>query len=275
MRQKPEFHYDKIVVGSGLSALLFAYYHDYPVVFSSSKPPFFGDTITVDNPVEFGYKEEQINQFKLWSLLHIVLGIKGLLVSAGIAESVRFEQNFLKVQTTNSSMKVHYNELIVFEPSHLNSFEYVQELVEDRQEVLDWFNIKEGARWEIDKIELNQKHINQIWFYNSERTTKTYLKDCVARSILTQEELKDDMVSEGLTRLRVQNILRENGTDPYTTVEFDGRDIIDKSVYSYKEKEHIVFMQDTPQEIWDKYHHLESESSRTCQKLLTSPELSP
>lgn len=88
MRIRPEFHYDKIVVGSGLTALLYAFLHDYPVVFKDPNPPFFGDEIILDKPEIFGFQEEKVKQFKLWTLLHIILGVKGLLVSAGISTGI-------------------------------------------------------------------------------------------------------------------------------------------------------------------------------------------
>jgi hypothetical protein len=275
MKIRPEFHYDKIVVGSGLPALLYAFLHDYPVVFKEASPPFFGDTIKLDKPEIFGFKEEEVKQIKLWTLLHIVLGVKGLLVSAGISTGIRYEPNQLRVITNNSFMKLNYKELIVFEPEHLNSFDYHYDIIEEKYEVLDWFYIREGAKWEIEKLEFQERnYVKQIWFHESERVTKPFLKDCVARSYLTKQELDDDTMGVGLTRVRVQQILREKGTDQYAVIVFDEREIKNISTYKYHDKENITFLNNNPQEIWDNHKNNQTESTKLCQKLHTLPELS-
>lgn len=275
MRIRPEFHYDKIVVGSGLTALLYAFLHDYPVVFKDPNPPFFGDEIILDKPEIFGFQEEKVKQFKLWTLLHIILGVKGLLVSAGISTGIRYEPDHLKVVTNNSFMKLGFKELIVFEPEQLNSFDYQYDLIEEKYEVLDWFFIREGARWEIEKLEFQERnYVKQIWFHESERVTKPFLKDCVARSYLTKQELDDDTTGVGLTRLRVQQILREKGTDQYAVIVFDEREIKNISTYNYHDKENTTFLSETPQQIWDNYKNNLSQSVKLCQKLHTLPESS-
>lgn len=275
MRIRPEFHYDKIVVGSGLTALLYAFLHDYPVVFKDPNPPFFGDEIILDKPEIFGFQEEKVKQFKLWTLLHIILGVKGLLVSAGISTGIRYEPDHLKVVTNNSFMKLGFKELIVFEPEQLNSFDYQYDLIEEKYEVLDWFFIREGARWEIEKLEFQERnYVKQIWFHESERVTKPFLKDCVARSYLTKQELDDDTMGVGLTRLRVQQILREKGTDQYAVIVFDEREIKNISTYNYHDKENTTFLSETPQQIWDNYKNNLSQSVKLCQKLHTLPESS-
>jgi hypothetical protein len=275
MKLKPEFHYDTIVVGSGLSALLYAYLHDYPVVFKDPNPPFFGDVVLIDEPEHFGYDTNKVKQFKLWTLLHIILGMRGLLPTAGIATGVRVEDNYLKVSTTTAFLKLNFKNLIVFEPEQLNSFDYHCELIEEKYEVYDWFLIKEGARWEIEKIDFpEQKHINQIWFHDSVRTSRPFLKDCVVRSYLTKEELDDESNDTGLTRVKTQQILRKLGTEPYLVIEFDEREIKDKSIYKYYDKDNIKFITDTAEQIWNTYKTNNSESMKLCIKMLTSPVLS-
>jgi hypothetical protein len=274
MRQNPEFHYDTIVVGSGLPALLFAYLHDYPVVFKDPNPPFFGDEVLIDEPEHFGYDTKEVREFKLWTLLHIVLGMKGYLPTAGIATSVRVEEDYLKVSTTNAFLKLGFKNLVVFEPQQLNSFDYQYEIIEEKYEVYDWFLIKEGARWDIEKMDFpEQNHINQIWFHNSVRSTKPYLKDCVVLSRLTKEELDDESNDVGLTRVKTQQILRKIG-DPYLVLELDEREVKDKSTYKFYDKDNIKFNTDTTKQIWDTYKSNSTESMKLCRKLLTLPVLS-
>lgn len=172
-------------------------------------------------------------------------------------------------------MKLGFKELIVFEPEQLNSFDYQYDLIEEKYEVLDWFFIREGARWEIEKLEFQERnYVKQIWFHESERVTKPFLKDCVARSYLTKQELDDDTMGVGLTRLRVQQILREKGTDQYAVIVFDEREIKNISTYNYHDKENTTFLSETPQQIWDNYKNNLSQSVKLCQKLHTLPESS-
>ena len=102
-------HYDEIVVGSSLRALLFAALNDFPVFFTTPEKPIEFDHF--DSSVDLSswrlHNEPQVwttpdgetqtgqNKIALWEHLFFVLGLKGLTPFSSVCNSLRLDTNEL------------------------------------------------------------------------------------------------------------------------------------------------------------------------------------
>ena len=97
--QRHVYEKDKIVIGGGLSALLYALSHELPVIYAESRLPFRFDEMEHENLKLLGLSDElPQKQSEMWSRIHFFLGLSGLLPMGTNVNNLRVtEKNFSKL----------------------------------------------------------------------------------------------------------------------------------------------------------------------------------
>jgi hypothetical protein len=217
----------EIVIGSCLSSLIFAFKHNLPILFKQINKPFMFDDVHVEDPefLNFG-RGNKIPAVFLWEKLMLYHGFYGNIVAPDLARSIRVEEDKLKVTTEFSRLaRFEFDKLHIYDPSQLDGISPPVKTSEGIHTVIDWFNVKKGAKHNKTHLIYDQEFLNQIWFYSSERVPNPTYKDCVVRSLLTADQIKDHDYSEVICRLQLQKIFKELDITKSPRLEHAGRDI--------------------------------------------------
>jgi len=153
------------------------------------------------------------------------MSMAGKLPFSNKVKSIRnnSEEKTLSVVAGNDSTMVEYNKLRVFDTSQfygleshiLNDFEEVQSanfLSPKKFKILDWFNVRSGCKHKFDYFCTDDDFVKEVYFYPTERMDgKHNLKDLVAISYLTKEQLSDVEYSDTYARFKILALMKENG----------------------------------------------------------------
>jgi hypothetical protein len=224
------FEYEKVVIGSSLEALLFAYGNDTPLLSPSINEPSFieyfdpgvdlspfgiDNTPTVLNttgePKEIGAL-----QVDLWRHLLFFLSLAGNLPMSDKCFSLRFEgENVIKAITNNSRFaRFRFEEAIIFDDKGLHGLpNKLLKQADEKYKVIDWMDIKSGMRQEFDYFKTGDDFVDEIFLYPSDRIDgeNFSLKDAVAISYLTGDQLQEFEFSDTYVRFKTLKIFKEAG----------------------------------------------------------------
>ena len=200
MQKDYELTFDKVVIGSSLSALRFALSEQLPIVVYKTKPPHRFS----ENYVAGEYER-----------LCFSLGVGGLLPFSNKIESIRYqEEGPLRVTINNSFLfKLNFSKLLIFDTDGVDGLPPSQGITNEFYEVVDWLNVRSGMSHEHDRIEGTSDFVKCIRFYPTERLDGHHpnKKDAVAISYMTADQLKELNWSEGYARLKVLEMMKEVG----------------------------------------------------------------
>jgi len=227
---KFRFEVEQVVIGSTLPALLYAYCNDLPVIFSDVRSPSFIEVFDVkDDLTPFGINNpttvlETTGEPKLigtlridlWRHLLFFLSLAGNIPMSDKCFSLRFgEENVIKAITNNSRFaRFEFEEAIVFDEGGLYGLpnEMIRQ-AEEKYKVIDWMDIKSGMRQGLDYFKTDDDFVNEIFLYPTDRIDgeNFYLKDAVAISNLTGEQLQEFEFSDTYVRFKTLKIFKEAG----------------------------------------------------------------
>lgn len=223
------FERERIVVGSSLQALLYAYCNNLTIVFAGkhkisyfdfiqpevdlSKFHIYNDVMTLDM-IE-GQKQYGILQFDLWRHLMSFLSLAGNIPMSDKAFSLRLEdQNTLKAMTDGSRFaRFKFDELVVFSDSIDGLENTIIEQARQEVKVVDWMEIKSGKNQAIDYFETGDHFVNEIFLYPTDRVDgfNPRNKDVATISYLDREQLSDYEYSDTYAKFKALKIFKEAG----------------------------------------------------------------
>ena len=194
-------HYDEIVIGGTLEALIHSYLYEVPLLINS---------------VELPHRFEKHNfksSLEIWNQLFFALSLKGLNLLGDKAASIRIREGEVVASTKNARViKLTYDKATVFDD------ERVAGLPPPKREnnefiVLDWITALSCEAHDYDYIKINDKLIDELHFYTTERMDGNHprIKDIVAISNLTKDELEDFEYSDTYAKFKTTSILKELG----------------------------------------------------------------
>ena len=198
------YAHDIVVVGYGVSALLWAFDNGSSIVLTKELRPHpfvFCDEETYSR---YGFGGNRVCD--LYDHLLFDLSMAGRAPLAGRIASIKEgDANKLNVEATRGQgLEVYADEIYYFEPK----------ISESKKIILDWIDVRRGQKHDTKQIETGADFINRVCFYPTERIcgSKTSgLKDAVAISYLTQKELQDNNFSEFIVRKKVKYLMEEHG----------------------------------------------------------------
>ena len=177
-----EYHFDKLIVGGSLESLIYSYYNDADILLLNPLYPFELSTIEyLDGFRSLGYDNKAvIYKSELWDRLTFILSMTD----------------------NNKRIIINYQEVQQFDEIKNNSFS-----------VYDWFNVRSGNNHQNKKIEDKEgDFVKNIYFYTAKRIGgNRTIKDLVAESFLTKEQIGDVNYTEGISRLKVLKMMKSAG----------------------------------------------------------------
>ena len=219
--------HDKIVVGSSLKALLFAYVNELPIFFSKAQKPFFFERLPAGLDLSFlsiknknntlvGTGDKKIvgaSQEVLWNKLMFILSYVGKAPLANYCDSMRYNgENLIFSNFFSKIAEVSFNTCYYFGDN--NCYRLIDKKEFDKGSYLcyDWIAFNSGGKHEIDFISTDDEFVKDIWFYPSDRIDgKTKVKDACIVSCLTEKQLMDFDYSETMARFKMLHEMKERG----------------------------------------------------------------
>jgi hypothetical protein len=222
-----KYEHTEIVVGSSLSALLFACSNGHPILFTEPQKPFRFDYFTPEVDLSClkipaaqkslttfkGKKQLGIQKEILWERLLFLLSLDGGAPLSNLCSSIRCSEN--KIICSNEYSKIAE---IEFDVCHYfydkNAFGFAEEKEVDTDKYIcyDWVAFNRGGKHNIDYIETGDNLANQIWFYPSDRIDgDTPVKDACIISTLDAKQVEHFDYSETMARFKLEHEMTSRG----------------------------------------------------------------
>ena len=219
------FECENIVVGSSLSALIFAYVNEYPVFFTDANVPFRFDFLSPNHtPIGVPCEAKTLLSFDdemkvgtrkqiLWDRLYFLLSLKGLTPLSNLCKTIRCNDNSIICLNEYSKIfEASFIDCHYFGDSNAAGFVRKNKLDEHSYVCYDYIAFNSGGKHEIDFIHTDDDFISEVWFYSSDRIDgNTPVRDACAVSKLTESQLIDFDYSETMARFKVLKIMKDNG----------------------------------------------------------------
>ena len=219
--------YDKIVVGSSLDAVLYAFNNNYPVFFAEERRPFRFDYFepgvdlsclkmpgaaksltTFGESKVIGYPKEL-----LWEKLLFLMAVVGRSPLSNLCGSVRYDGDTVVCSNEYSKiMEFKFNECYYFGDNKTTGFIEQNTLDEDTYICYDYIGFNKGGKHEIDYIHTKDDFVREIWFYPSDRIDgNTPVKDACAVSILNKKQRLNFDYSQTMARFKTIHEMESRG----------------------------------------------------------------
>ena len=238
--------HDEIIIGASLSALLYAYYTNAPIIYIEPKIPFrfdhFGAYFDLDKIVQQQEPKEFVtldrkklighSKRDLWERLFFILSLSGQLPFGNKVKSVRIEDK-LKI-VTRKTFELDFDKVRIFDDRKIQGIQRISQKVKGEGGsyiVYDWINVHSGATHDLHFIDdVAGSVIKEIIFYPSDRIDGNHnKKDIVCVSEMTEEQLNDYRFSDTYVRFKVEKLMKEAGIRGTR----NGRDQLNPDKYKY------------------------------------------
>ena len=274
------YGYDKIVVGSSLRALLYAYYNGFPVIFTKINQPtlidYFDPQINLsgfnlqNETFELVSAKEKefrgVSKVELWKKVSFMLSLSGLMPLSDKAESIRVDGNSLRIVLGNARMaNFDFNKLIMFDEGNIINIQPKQEK-NPRFKVLDWIAVKSGMSHKFDVINTEEDFVKKIVFYKSLRIMGDRdVKDLVSVSYINKDDLQKHEYSDTYARLKTLGLMKETGIRGRR----NGRDTKNPEKYKY----YAIKLENDRRELFPDFFHTWEQSDTIEGNCMTESEI--
>ena len=214
-----------IVIGCSLPSLLFAYKNNFKLIYTRNIFP-----SKIEKNIFF--EDDEYIPLSLWKKLYYILSLSGNILFSDKIDNIRIDENDVGVFTKRArKYTIEYKKVYVFDDFNLYGIPDELSLKQDTiLEIRDWFDVKSGMKHEHSFLISDSKFVNKIIFYQSDRIDGNHdLKDAVAISYLTKEQLDDFEYSDVSARFKAKHIMKQSGIKGTR----NGRDTKNKSLYKY------------------------------------------
>ena len=213
------YNYDNVVVGSSLKAVLYAFVHNYPILYTAHDSPFRFDYLRHDLDLSCLKIDNGSSNIKtsngditigapkthLWERLLFLLSLDSKVPLSNMCNSLRRRDD--KIICSNEYSKIaeiNFNTCHYFDDPNANNFVNEKTLANDEYVCYDWIAINRGGKQEIDLIQTSDNLAKEMWFYPSDRIDgRTLVKDACVVSSLTAEQITDFEYSETMARFKL------------------------------------------------------------------------
>ena len=219
--------YDEVVIGSNLTAVLYAFNNKLPIFYSRPERPFRFDHVPLDLDLTCVGMENKTQLLRthdedikvgqpteiLWERLLFLISLAGRAPLSTLCESLRY--NGTALICSNEYSKIGE---IRFEKAHYFGNEECPGLIDEKTLAnpsyicYDWIAFNRGGKHEVDLIETPDNFVSKIWFYPTDRVDgNSPVKDACLVSTLTKEELLDFDYSQTMARFKMIAEMRDKG----------------------------------------------------------------
>ena len=207
----PRHSYDKVVVGSFVNALVYAFNEGIPLLNNCVKAPY-----------DFEYFASGKSKLKLWQELSFNLSMLGLLPAADKIHSIRLDDNKLIAHSVNSKLlEFQCEKIVLYDDENVKGLP-IPRKANNNREVVDYMHAKPCCRHSHKMLETEDKIVNKIFLY-----PKNYVK---ILSLLTTKQLEDFDYSGTYARFKALKVMKDAGIKGSR----NGRNPKDQETVSYK-----------------------------------------
>ena len=219
--------YDEIVIGSNLTAVLYAFNNKLPIFYSAAQRPFRFEHIESQTDVsclglnpeipELYTHEGNINvgapKELIWERLLFLISLAGRAPLSTLCSSMRHNGESLICSNEYSKIaEVKFQKAYYFGDPNCSGMVHEKTVANPRYMCYDWIAFNRGGKHEIDLIETADDFVSQIWFYPTDRVDgNSPIKDACLVSALTQEQLLDFDYSQTMARFKMIAEMRSKG----------------------------------------------------------------
>jgi len=200
-----DFYFDELVLGGSLTALMYAYKKNLPIIIDVAHVPFILEEVPPHWDLSFlGFNRSTIHKkSQVWDRLSFLLSMAGLVIFPNNIQSFRLDKDKISIiGLDNKKMSIYYQKLIEFDRD-----------AKDSLMVYDWFAVHSGSRhdWEvIPNPDDDLCHL--LLFHRSTRPrTRSDVKDVCAVSRVPRASLNKMEWSETYTRIKTLQMMKEVG----------------------------------------------------------------
>tara|TARA_R110002126_G_scaffold83133_2_gene203180 strand:+ start:467 stop:1354 length:888 start_codon:yes stop_codon:yes gene_type:complete len=252
---KHEYKYQEIVIGGGLSALLYSYYNNCPCIFSKPDVPFEFDVF--DDKYDFSFlgSIDDQNRLTIWQRLIASLSLGGLLPMSDKVENVSIQESRLKAVTKNSRLgRFEFEKLTIFDDREVRGLPRVKEQKIGKCRVIDWFHVRSGMEHDHNLLQTKDEFIKEVIFYPSDRfgnqTSGRVRKDLVALSHLDEAQLNDFDYSDTMAKFKITQMMKDAGIKGAR----NGKDMYNPNIYRYYSPKVEAVEREVRRDIKNFYH---------------------
>ena len=195
-------YYNNLNVGRTLTCLLHSFKTETACILTDPSPPFkFDENISQYDFTFLGI--DSANPQQAWDRLCFLLSMSGLLLFPNNVSNARMKDNIIDIVTNNNQkIKIECKNIKKFDESETGWYH-----------VYDYYDWKSGGFHNFEKIDDNDTNfIKKIIFYSSERQrVNKNVKDIVGVSFLNEKELESIEVSPTYSRLKILQMIKQNG----------------------------------------------------------------
>jgi len=231
---------DQLIIGNTLSAFLYAFIHDIPLIYNRNNNnyplpfefydrdkhldifhiPYERNDFYIDE--NKNYKSFGIQKLDLYERLGSVLFLAGKIYFGDKVESIFIADDKETIEITTSDLQKYnlkYKKLLIFDLDKIQNLNInVVSQKEKKYVVGDWWNVKHMQPHILEYLERNDELVKEVFFfpsirfdYNSGRDRDKIIKDAVSVSYLTESQLSDINYSETFASLITRKLMKSTG----------------------------------------------------------------
>lgn len=268
-------YHDKIVIGSGLNSLLYAFLTGNPCIYAAAHPPFrFDFDSNFSTPPFLNVKSGNLRE--IWERLIMALSLGGQLPMGDKVCSMSIQDNIIKAFTNNARLgRFQFKNLVIFDDESISGLPMIERQESGKSTVIDWYNVRTGMEHQHDFLETTDDFVKKIYFYPSDRfgnqITDRIRKDLVVVSYLNEDQIADFEFSDTMAKFKILKLMKKNGIRGAR----NGRDMQNPNIYRYyspkiesterqvildvksyyQEDDRFEFRYDTPKEILENFEN--------------------
>lgn len=244
-KSKIRFEHPKVVVGSTLAALAYAYKHNLPLMSAALEHPHplerfepfaaFPSELSHITNVDFvspnGTQTFGPRKIKVWNYLWFDLAMRGMILGGDRCNFVSVSKNEMRVSTNSKPFFVNYDELVLFSKQNTRGIQSRSSVVSNESQVLDYFQTRESSNVPYDFLDTDSSFLSRVWFIPRPKTAQA--KDFLAISELSKEEEQEFEFGEVAARYRMRDLLKELNLRYMPKFEHMERARVQKTVFHY------------------------------------------
>lgn len=199
MERTLDLYYDKLIIGADLSALSYSYVNKIPIFWLRQIKP-------------HQFKEDKL---LLYNKILFLLSYEGKIPIGNNLYSIRIlEENLIKATTKNNLiLNIKFNKLIISDDYKLEGLSFpIISKTSNKLEVLDWFEVNSGGNHDLKMISSEEKFVNNIYFFKSNRFLfNTGKKDCCSISLIDEADIDKFEFSQTYSLFKTIKMMKESG----------------------------------------------------------------
>jgi len=223
----PTLEHKEIVIGSNLSAVLYAFNHNLPIFFTRPRKPFRFDyfepsldfSCVGEKPIthrlnlhDGNTRTVGLSKSLLWERLLFILSLAGKAPLSTLCDHLRYDGEVLRCSNEYSKIaEIKFEQAYYFGDDNCSGL-VEKEVATDTYICYDWIAFNRGGKHAVDYIETEDDFVKQIWFYSSDRIDgNTAVKDACVVSHLAAAHVDEFDYSQTMARFKMIHEMESRG----------------------------------------------------------------